>query len=78
MLWTLGKHDTPFAPYKNLKLRLSDSDMLDIPQVADGRTRIHTQAHLSPSSGGVPEGGRGMPRRLGTARRVEVGRSAAF
>lgn len=78
MLWTLGEHDTPFAPYKNLKLRLSDSDILDIPQVADGRTRIHTQAHLSPSSGCVPEAARGMPRRLGTARRVEVGRGDAF
>lgn len=46
--------------------------MLDIPQVANGGTRTHTQAaHLSPSSGYVPEGGRGMPRRLGTAKRLK-------
>lgn len=32
--------------------------MLENPQVANGRTRIHTQALMSPSSGCVLEGGR--------------------
>lgn len=52
----LGKHDTlilSFVPYKNLNLGLRElNGLLDTPSpthtLANGRTRIQIQVHLSP------------------------------